>query len=63
MKIKASNLNCFLNKSSKLSLDNKVLLYNAIVKLIWMYGIQLWGTAPATNIDIIRGSNQKFIDQ
>ena len=54
MKIKAANFNWLLNKNSKLSLDNKVLLHNAVIKPICMYGIQLWGTTCATNIDKIQ---------
>ena len=34
--MKVANLNWLLNKNSKLSLDNKVLLYNAVIKPIWI---------------------------
>jgi hypothetical protein len=33
-----------LGRKSKLSLSNKLLIYKAILKPIWTYGIQLWGT-------------------
>jgi hypothetical protein len=29
---------------SKLTLDNKVLIYNSIIKPMWTYGIEIWGT-------------------
>jgi hypothetical protein len=39
--------------SSRLFLPNKLLLYKSILKPIWTYGIQLWGTASTSNIDIL----------
>ncbi|RVE43485.1 hypothetical protein evm_011857 [Chilo suppressalis] len=30
-----------MGRNSKLSVDNKLLIYKVILKLIWMYGIQL----------------------
>jgi hypothetical protein len=32
-----------LGPKSKLSIENKVLLYKCVIKPIWTYGIQLWG--------------------
>lgn len=40
---------CF-NENSKLSLENKILLF----KSIWTYGIQIWGSASTSNIEIIQ---------
>jgi hypothetical protein len=40
-----------LGHRSQLSLRNKLLLYKTILKPIWTYGIQLWGTASTSNID------------
>jgi hypothetical protein len=42
-----------LGRSSRLSLPNKLLLYKSILKPIWTYGIQLWGTASTSNIEIL----------
>jgi hypothetical protein len=42
-----------LGRSSRLSLPNKLLLYKSIHKPIWTYGIQLWGTASTSNIEIL----------
>jgi hypothetical protein len=39
---------------SELTIENKRLLYVAIIKPIWIYGIQLWGCASKSNIDIIQ---------
>jgi hypothetical protein len=38
-----------VGRSSRLSLPNKLLLYKSILKPIWTYGIQLWGTASTSN--------------
>jgi hypothetical protein len=40
-------------KKSKLSTNNKLLIYKAILKHIWTYGIQLWGTTSNSNIEIL----------
>jgi hypothetical protein len=42
-----------LGHSSWLSLPNKLLLYKTILKPIWTYGIQLWGTVSTSNIEIL----------
>jgi hypothetical protein len=40
-------------KKSTLSTESK-LLYKPVLKPIWTYGIQLWGTASNSNIKIIK---------
>jgi hypothetical protein len=42
-------LHWLLGLKSELSSGNNVLLYTAVLKPIWTYGTQLWGTAPAQN--------------
>jgi hypothetical protein len=42
-----------LGRKSQLSTINKLLLYKAILKPIWTYCIQLWGTASTSNIEIL----------
>jgi hypothetical protein len=39
-----------LGRKSKLSTGNKIIVYNAILKPAWTYGIQLWGTASTSDI-------------
>lgn len=39
---------------SKLSLNNKLIIYKAILKPVWTYGIQLWGSAKHSNIEILQ---------
>jgi hypothetical protein len=42
-----------LGRQSKLSTSNELVLYKTILKPIWTYGIQLWGTASTSNIEIL----------
>ena len=39
-----------LSRNSKLTINNKLLVYKVIIKPIWCYGIQLWGTASNSNL-------------
>lgn len=39
-----------MGRNSSLSVDNKLLIYNVVLKPIWTYGLQLWGTASRCNI-------------
>jgi hypothetical protein len=47
-------MNWLLGRKSKLSTNNNLLLYKAILEPFQTYGIQLWGTASTSNIDIER---------
>jgi hypothetical protein len=42
-----------LGCKSKLSTSNKLLIYKPTLKPIWIYRIQLWGTASTSNIEIL----------
>jgi hypothetical protein len=50
-----------LGRKSQLSLSNKLLLYKTILKPIWTYGIQLWGTASTSNNDILERFQSKAL--
>jgi hypothetical protein len=50
-----------LGRKSPLNLENKILLYKAAIKPIWTYGIELWGCASKTNIDIIQRAQSKIL--
>jgi hypothetical protein len=43
-----------LGRKSQLSIENKILVYNQIIKPFWTYGIQLWGCASKSNIQRIQ---------
>jgi hypothetical protein len=36
-------------------------VYKAILKPIWTYGVQLWGTASKSNIDILERFQSKLL--
>jgi hypothetical protein len=44
---------------SKLSTSSKLLIYKTILKPIWTYGIQLWGTVPLATLKSENASNRK----
>jgi hypothetical protein len=59
--IQTRKLYWLIGRKSQLSLENKILLYKAILKPIWTYGIQLWGTASHSNIEIIQRFQNKVL--
>lgn len=52
--LKYRGLYWLLGRNSKLSVDNKLLIYNTVLKPVWTYGIQLWGSACTSNINFIQ---------
>jgi hypothetical protein len=50
-----------LGLTSKLSTSNKRLIYKTILKPIWTYGKQLWGTASTSNIDFLECFQSKAL--
>lgn len=50
-----------LGKESKLSIQNKLLIYKTIISPIWKYGVELWGTASNSNIKIIQRIQSKIL--
>lgn len=50
-----------LGRNSQLSLDNKLLIYKVIFKPVWLYGIQIWGTASNSNISILERLQSKIL--
>jgi hypothetical protein len=50
-----------LGRKSKLSTNNKLLIYKVILKSIWTYGIQLWGTTSNSNIEILERFQSKVL--
>ena len=56
----ASRVLCSLKKSS-LSLENKLLLYKAIINPIWTYSIELWGCSSKSNVNIIQRFQSKTL--
>jgi hypothetical protein len=50
-----------LGRKSNLSTSNELLTYKTILKPIWSYGIQLWGTASTSNIEILERFQSKAL--
>ena len=50
-----------IGRRSQMTKNNKILIYKCILKPIWTYGIQLWGSAAKSNIDIIQRFQNKVI--
>jgi len=52
--VKLRKLYRIIGRKSQLSPANKLLVYKAILKPIWTYGLQLWGSASNSNIEILQ---------
>jgi hypothetical protein len=50
-----------LGRKSKLPISNKLLAYKVILKPIWTYGMQLWGSASIYNIEILERFQAKVL--
>lgn len=50
-----------LGRYSQLSIHNKLLLYKQVLMPVWTYGIQLWGCAKKTNVQIIQRFQNKVL--
>jgi hypothetical protein len=48
-------------RKSKLSTSNNIFIYKAILKPVWTYEIQLWGTASTSNIEILECCQSKVL--
>lgn len=56
-----SKMYWLIGGTSQLSMNSKLLLYKSILKPIWTYGIQLWGTAANSNIEILQRFQSKML--
>jgi hypothetical protein len=54
-----NRMHWLLGRKPSLFTINKFLIFKAIFKPIWTYGIQLWGTASTTNIQILERLQSK----
>ena len=59
--LKLRNLYWIIGRKSQLSLENKLLVYKVILKPVWTYGIQLWGTASNSNREILERFQSKVL--
>jgi hypothetical protein len=68
LELKVRNMNWLINRKSQLSLENKITIYKAIIKPVWTYGIQLWGSdctkrQPTNQRPVQSTSNRKKTQQ
>lgn len=59
--LKLRQMYWLIGRQSQLTLENKLLLYKVILKPIWSYGIQLWGTASNSNLEILQRFQNKVL--
>jgi hypothetical protein len=59
--LKAREIKWIIGSHSPLSLENKILIYKTILKPVWTYGIELWGCASNSNIEIIQRYQSKLL--
>jgi hypothetical protein len=57
---KAKQMHWLLGRST-LPIESKLLLCKAVLKPVWTYGIQLWGRASNTNIEILQRFQSKTL--
>jgi hypothetical protein len=50
-----------LGRNSELSTYNKLILYKQVLRPVWSYGIQLWGCASDSNIQVIQLFQNKVL--
>ena len=59
--LKYRQLYWLIGRNSKLTTYNKLLIYNQVLKPVWLYGIQLWGCTKASNIKPIETFQNKVL--
>ena len=59
--LKLRNMFWIIGRKSQLSQANKLLVYKANLNPTWTYGIQLWGTASNSNVDILERFQSKVL--
>jgi hypothetical protein len=57
----AKEIKWLIGRDSNLSLENKLLVYKAVIKPIWTYRIELWGCASKSNVATIQRSQSKIL--
>lgn len=63
LKINLRKMNWLFSPNSGLTLQNKLLLYQQILKPKWTYGSQIWGCTAKTNLNLIQTFQNKVLRQ
>lgn len=61
LRIRYRQIYWLMGRNSSVSIYNKMLLYNQVLKPIWVYGIQLWGCAAQCHIESIQRFQNKVL--
>lgn len=61
LNLKFNKMYWLFSHNSHLTTENKLLLYKTILKPVWTYGIQLWGSASNSNIEILQRFQSKVL--
>jgi hypothetical protein len=61
LNIKSRKIYWLLGRNSELSVHNKLTLYKQVIRPVWSYGIQLWGCASDSNIQVIQRYGNKVL--
>jgi hypothetical protein len=60
LNIKFRKMYWLLGRNSEMSIHNKIILYKQVIGPVWSYGIQLWGCASDSNIQVIQHYQNKM---
>jgi hypothetical protein len=58
---KTREIKWLIVRHSPLSLENIIIIYKTVLKSVWLYGIELWGCASNSNIEIIQRYQSKLL--
>jgi hypothetical protein len=61
LELKYRNMYWLMGRYSALSIYNKLMLYEQVLKPIWTYDIQLWGCTSQSNRNIIQRFQNRII--
>jgi hypothetical protein len=61
LNIKFRKMYCLLGRKSEVSIHNKLILYKQVICPVWSYGMQLWGCASDSNIQVIQLYQNKVL--
>jgi hypothetical protein len=61
LNIKFRKIVWLLGRNLELSIYNKLILYKQVLRPVWSYGIQLWGCACDSNIQVIQRFQNKVL--
>jgi hypothetical protein len=50
-----------IGRKSNLAVENRILIYKAIIIHFWTYGLEFWGCASKSNTSVIQRSQSKIL--